>query len=61
MFQHVVNVDGGLVILSARWKHFGELLGREVARFCERVGLCVRISRKLARVTPGEDYGLLCD
>jgi len=51
VFQHVI--DGGFVAVVAaaaprREQQFGELFRREVARFGERVGFCVRISGKFA-------------
>ena len=44
VFQHVI--DGGAA--RREREQFGELFRREVARFCERVGFCVRVSGKLA-------------
>jgi hypothetical protein len=42
-------------VFGAR-EHVGELFRRKAARFGERVGFCVSISRKLARVACREDH-----
>lgn len=54
IFQHVVDGDDGFVTVTASAararsrEQFGELFRREVTRFSERVGFCVRVSGEFA-------------